>query len=299
MPTELRWLVSTACGSLHAADALLAGRPFVDLAAADAIADEARGLALDVAASGLPQDSFFEHAVPLAARCDAPLGWAQALAGKLLGPAHDPSIPERLSRRFIALQAAFSQQNPQALEELELRSQPLREQWEARGAGLLATVGRLTEPPLIVETADAILVQPVTGGGGAAHWLYNSVRMEAVLTNPIAELPEVARLAWLAAQLQLDLAAYHGDLPRSRLIEVWQLAMIPPVLAGAEEVELLRNEPRTLAAALAAWTATPEVIQPLADWWASYQIDNPPWIVAIEALDRMLGEAPSSESDSS
>ena len=296
MPTELRWLVSTACGSLHAADALLAGRPFVDRAAADAIADEARAWRSTWRPAGFPKSR--SSSMP----CRWPRGATRRWAGPRRSPAScsgRPTIrrsPQRLSRRFIALQAAFSQQNPQALEELELRSQPLREQWEARGAGLLATVGRLTEPALIVETADAILVQPVTGGGGAAHWLYNSVRMEAVLTNPIAELPEVAHLAWLAAQLQLDLPAYHGDLPRSRLIEVWQLAMIPPVLAGAEEVELLRNDPRTLAAALAAWTATPEVIQPLADWWASYQIDNPPWIVAIGALDRMLGEAASPES---
>src|SRR5690606_23019649 len=99
-----------------------------------------------------------------------------------------------------------------ALEELELRSAPLREQWEARGGGLLATLARLTTAGLVPEMADVILVHPVLGGGGAAHWQYNSVQFEAVLANPLAELPEVLRLGWLLAQLNFDLPLYEDHL---------------------------------------------------------------------------------------
>ncbi|MGD9720879.1 MAG: hypothetical protein AB7O59_14405 [Pirellulales bacterium] len=290
MPIELRWLASTAASCLHAAEALLRGAPLADRAAAAGLADEAAGLADELAAMGLDAGAFFGHAVPLAARFDVPLEWAKAVVSKLAGPQRQEQLAQPLARRFITLQSTFSAIFPGALAELELRAGPLMEQWEARGAGLMAGVGRLTEGELVVETADTILVQPVLGGGGAAHWLYNSVRIEAVLANPLAELPEVARLGWLVAQLQLDLPRYQGDLHRDQLIEVWPLAMIPPVLAAAEEVELARNTPQVLDTALSAWVSNPPAgaVDTLTGWWETYCDAQPPWPVALGALAQML-----------
>ena len=74
----------------------------------------------------------------------------------------------------------------------------------------MAAIGRLTERELVVERADVILVHPVLGGGGWAYPPYNAVCFEAVLANPIAELPEVVRLGWLLAQLNLDSAGRSG-----------------------------------------------------------------------------------------
>jgi hypothetical protein len=240
-------------------------------------------------------DLVFEHLIPLSVKVDSPAQLAEVTLAKLLGSQTIPGTAASFTRRLIALDAAFQQAFPRALEELELRAGPLGGQWEARGPGLIATVARLTQADLIVDSADVILVQPALGGAGAAHVFYNSVRIEAVLANPIAELPEVARLGWLLAQLNLDLPRFQGDLPRRRLAQLGPLAMLPPVLAAAEEVELARNNIETLAAALSAWQAPPVEPSQLMDWWETYQAARPAWSVALGALNRMLTPSPPNE----
>jgi hypothetical protein len=158
-------------------------------------------------------------------------------------------------------------------------------------------VARLTESDLLVSQADVILVQPVQGGGGAAHWNYNSVRIETVLANPVEQLPEVVRLGWLLAQLNMDLPKFQGDMRRDALAEIGPLAMIPPVLAAAQEVELARCDLPTLAAALKAWQTGPAEPGVLIEWWDTYQTARPAWTVALGALARLLaGDTPAGES---
>jgi hypothetical protein len=292
MPIELRWIVSTVGSALHEAAVLFAGKPLVDPQASAALAPEVAALCADLAVLGLDPRSFFEHAIPLSVRFDTPSRLAEAIIAKCYGPRPTTGAQERLARRLTVLETTFHADRPGALEELELRAGPLGEQWEARGPGLMATVARLTEADLIVSQADVILVQPATGGGGAAHMLYNSVHIEAVLANPIDALPEVARLGWLLLQLNLDLPKYADPLRRNHLTQVGPLAMIPPLLAAAQEVELARFDDATLAAALAAWDVA--AIEPavLVQWWQTYQESSPSWTVALAALDRMLEAEP-------
>ncbi len=135
-----------------------------------------------------------------------------------------------------------------------------------------------------------IAVHPVLGGGGGAHWLNNSVRIEAVLANPIPELPEMLRLGWLLAQLHLDLPRFRGALHRDRHTEIWKLAMIPPILAAGDELELTRFGLPTLAVATAAWTENCDTRTPetLFAWWDTYATASPSWPAALAALDRLL-----------
>lgn len=288
MATQLRWLVNIVASSLHAAEAMLRGVALVDSKTGVAIDNAAQSLAGVLETLGLERGRFFEHAIPQSARHDVPRQLVDVVLAKLGSTGNHSGAAERLSRSLIELNAAFQQANPRALEELELRAEPLTGQWEARGPGLLATIGRLTETGLLVNEADVILVQPVLGGGGAAHWLYNSVRIEAVLANPLATLPEVVRLGWLLAQLHLDLPQFQGSLLRDRLLQIGPLAMIPPVVAAAQEVELATLDEPTLALALSAWTNASVEPGKLWEWWDTYQSTNPPWTVALGALDRML-----------
>jgi len=289
MTLDVRWIVSTRASSLHALAALLAGQTLVDQKTATALADEARAWRADLDILGLDAETFFRHAIPLATQIDSPVAWAEAVLAKALGPLTADRAPvQPVTRRLIALQAAFDGAHPGALEELELRAAPLREQWEARGGGLLATLARLTSSALVPEMADAILVHPVLGGGGDAHWHYNSLRFEAVLANPLAELPEVLRLGWLLAQLNFDLPLYEEHLNRHRLAVVGPLALIPPVLASGVEVELARDTRDTLAAAVRVWTGAEVDLEVLSTWWETYQATSPPWHVALGALDQML-----------
>ena len=297
MPIEPRWIVSTPASSLYAASVML-GDPAelndtapLDAETSELLAADVANLTGDLAAVGLEPAIFFDHAIPLSARFDAPLEWAKVLVLKALGARTSPElIAARLARSRIALDSAFARAHPGLLEELELRSEPLRMQWEARGPGLMKGVARLFDPDLVVEQADVILVQPALGGGGGAHPPYNSLHIEAVLTNPLAELPEVVRLGWLWSQLNLDLPKFQDALDRDRLREIGRLAMIPAVLAAAEEVELARLDEATLATALAAWRASSAEPAQLLEWWETRQATAAPWNVALGALDRMLAE---------
>ncbi len=295
MGIELRWLVSTAASALHAAAAMLDGRPLADRKTAEAIGPEVSQLGSDLASLGIEPVRFFEHAIPASTQLDAPTRLAEVVTIKTLGLAAGAGDAPVLARRLIALFAAFADANPNALDELELRSKPICEQWEARGPGLMAAIGRAAEDDLLVDAADVILVHPVLGGGGVAHPLYNSVRIEAVLANPFAELPEVVRLGWLLSQLKLDLPKYHDNLPPGRMTQVGPLAMIPPALAAAREVELARLDAAMLDTALSAWTSA--VVDPdkLFDWWETCQSSQPPWTVALGALARMLDVEPSDD----
>jgi len=290
MASELTWIVSTATSSLHVAAAMLNGTPLAERRTGEALAMAVDRLAGDLALVGLSPRMFAEHAPPLSVRFDTPRDLAEVLVAKTLGPYTEREIPERLSGCIAALYAAFHEARPDALAELELRAGPIRQQWEARGPGLLAELARLTQGDLLPPAVDVILVHPVLGGGGAAHPMYNSVRLEAVLANSYGELPEVARLAWLVAQLNLDLPRLTGELSREEIARAGPLALIPPVLTAAQEVELTHYDLPTVRAAAETWCGSSVDPAMLADWWEVYHADRPDWSVALAALARMLPE---------
>ncbi|MEX2121378.1 MAG: hypothetical protein WD847_17425 [Pirellulales bacterium] len=153
-------------------------------------------------------------------------------------------------------------------------------------------MGRRTEPGLIAERADVVLVHPATGGGGAAYAAYNLVIFEGMPATPMAELPEVVRLGWLLSVLNSDLPKFSENISRQRLHRVALLAMVPAVLDAAQEVELIAPGERPLARALEAWhldRAGPvDLATLLGDWWETYCESHPRWRVALEALDRLV-----------
>jgi hypothetical protein len=287
---EARWITSTLASGLYAAERLLAGVEPVDRRTVDALAGEAADLASDLEAVGIERRRFFEHAIPLAARAHSPPQLVQVVLAKVLGPRYVGGGAERLGRRLASLAGAVDRAWPELLEQLELRSRPLAEQWEARGAGLLTTVRRLSAEDVVVEGAEVILVQPLAGGGGAAFALYNAIGFEALLANPISELPEVARLAWLWVQLNLDLPRYEEPVGRAAMARVGPLAVLPLVLAAAEEVELVKFDRGLVETALVAWGAPAARAETLADWWETYRTSDISWTASLVALANMLDE---------
>ncbi|MFI4875006.1 MAG: hypothetical protein ACIALR_06705 [Blastopirellula sp. JB062] len=102
------------------------------------------------------------------------------------------------------------------------------------------------------------------------------------------------RLAWGLAQLNLDLPIYSEMVAPDRLPTVAGLAMLPPILAAGEHVELTRLDAATLQTACGAWRfpQAPQLDLPTTaeKWWNTYQQSRPPWPVALQALDRMIPE---------
>lgn len=289
---QIRFSASVSASCFHAAAAIARGRPLVDARLAEALAAPVASLTAELAASGIDVEAFFSQAVPLAADFENNRELAERVLNKLRGLENHELPAARLAGWFSQLESEFLGCVPGLVDELELRSGPLCEQWEARGPGLLAAIERLTERALLAESAEVVLVYPALGGAATAHLSYNKVIIEALLTNPHGELPEVVRLGWLLSTLNLDLPKYSEAIPPKRLTRLAPLAMLPVALEAAAEVELMPGGLTPLARAIAAWRLADSDVELLVDtlqkWWQSYQDHRPAWSVALAALDRML-----------
>jgi hypothetical protein len=279
---------------MHMAEALAHGMTLADSSLEAALTPSAAQLTRELRAAQLQERLFWRNVVPLAATIENRRQLLITTLAKTTGrgPRFD-DIVTAIGARLAEFQKAAAAALPNLESELGLRERPLREQWEARGPGILRCIADLTESGLLVEACEVLPVFPVLGGGGTAHLAYNSVRIEAVLANPIAELPEVVRLAWLIAQLQLDLPALSENIHAQRLPHIARFAMLPAALAAAQQVELVRNSPDLLGQAIESWRlAVPgglNAVQVVAEWWEAYQATRPSFGVALAALDQMFG----------
>jgi hypothetical protein len=295
MPIELRWLLAPAVTGFYMAgladETLLADQPL-----RRALAEPASDLRRACAACGLDFQRLVEHLIFYAADVPShasPHDAARYVTAAALSKAagrEGSSHAAVLEPAVVAVVEAVAAARPKLAEELELRSGPLVEQWEARGPGLMTQLARLTEPRAMVQRAVVLSVYPATGGGGRALPAYNTAVIEAVLANPRAELPEVTRLAWLLAGLNADLACYREALADPD--QVLPLAMIPAVLAAANEVELARCEPASVELALEHWRLgeqhPAETAEALMAWWQTYQETRPRWTLALVALEQLI-----------
>jgi hypothetical protein len=291
--TQFQWTVSLRASCLHAAEALAYGRLVVDPRLAEAVSEPAHELRAAISAEGLPRTPFWRNLVGLCVVVD---GWselAERAVVRTSGAERAPAAAHRVAAALAALEASVRRALPNLADELALRLPPLRDHWEIQGPRLLEHMVRWTDPRVAVPEARIVLVHPALGGGGAAHIAFNNVHLEAVLTNPVPELPENLRLAWLLGQLSLDLPVFCDHISGLRLPDVAALAMLPVALQAAAEAELVSLSPDTIDLALNAWQIlTPTDIDPvdvLWRWWSTYVETRPRWDIALTALDRMLG----------
>src|SRR5262245_3559967 len=294
MGVEVTWRRIGLTSRLHAAEAVARNEVLADARLAEALSAPAQELAATIQATGLPPERFWRHLIPLSANLPGRRLLLEAAITKTIGrgPSLD-GIVAALEGPLAAVDMAVQATLPNLNDEMELRERPLREQWEARGNGMLQRIGELTDEGLIVPQCEVLLVHPALGGAGEAHLAYNSVRIEAVLANPNADLPEGVRLAWLIAQLQLDLPRFSDTIHADRLPTIARYAMLPPALLGAEAVELVRFTPEIVRQAISTWRlAGPsgfDVSELVSQWWQTYIETRPPWNVALAALGQMLG----------
>ena len=218
---------------MHAAAVLGRGEKLVDAAWQSALAELTAVLQSAIGGYGGSAPVVWRHLLALSASIDNNRQLVEIVLRKSFGSAPSGEVT-RLAGLIADLEAAVIRIQPKLANELLLRAGPLSEQWEARGPGLLRKIGeQIDEDQLFVANADVILVHPIQGGGGEAHLLYNSVRMEAVLANPAADVPEVVRLAWLLVQLNQDLPRYSERLTQRDVHELAALALIPVTLVAA------------------------------------------------------------------
>lgn len=206
------------------------------------------------------------------------------------------SVINTLAGYITEIEAAFSQIFPKHDEQVRLRMRPLQEQWLGYGQGLLAHLGRVTDKSLLPDEVRVIPVQPIIGGYGWSHIENNLVRIEAMLTNPMVEIPEVVRLGWLVSQVQLELPRFSELLGTSLLHSVGPFAMLPPILAAAQVLEISACTEDNVALAIEnwhipvphGWDLHERLVPTLLDWWETYLTTRPEWHIAMQALGKML-----------
>lgn len=292
MLEELRWKTSLSATALHAALCRVRGIPAADAAFGNVMGPAADALAAEVDAAQWPRIALLEQLTGLASELDNNRELVTRAAAKLHLPPRDPALLVRIAGGIADLEATLLREQPDLAEELAVRCGPLREQWEARGPGMLLEIARLTEADVIPQAAEIVLVAPYAGGCGLVHARQNRVTMEGVLFHPVPALPEPVRVAWLISQLNSDLPRYGDWLPAGRASFVFATAMAAPTLAAAQEVELATCDETTLATAFDAWGIAADLPSDAPErvwnWWNAWSDQQATWPVAVAALERML-----------
>lgn len=290
---QLEWKASLSATCLHAAACFQEGLPVADAELAAALSGAIEQFLGELRVCGLPAEEALPQLVALASDVDNNRQLVERAITRLWGKGGvNETIVARMAGGIADLETTLLRERPNLVNELELRSRPLREQWEARGPGLLRQMALLSEDGLSAPSAQVVLVAPIVGGHGRAHLLRNRVTFEAVLANPHPELPETLRLGWLLGQLNQDLPIYSERIARARVPLVASLALLPLVLAAAQTVDLARLDAATLQNAVACWHLPPglpdDVHERLQAWWNTYEGSSTRWAVALAALDAML-----------
>ena len=290
---NLRWKASFSASCLHAAACMSEGLPVADKTIAAILLPPTEALAAELDACSFAAETTLPLLTALAADYENNRQLIEMAVQRTRGAGAvcDANIA-RLAGSIADLEAAWLREQPNLVEELAVRGRPLREQWEARGPGLLRAITKLTVENFIAPSAEVVLVSPLVGGHGRAYLPSNRVTFEAVLTNPHPELPEILRLGWLLSQLNLEVPALSEPISQLQLPWLANLATLPLLFAAAESVELATLDETTLARAIECWYLSPlpeETPAKLLDWWQAYADSNTRWPVAMMALGQMLG----------
>lgn len=288
---QFRWKASFSASCLHAAASMHEGLPIADSGIAQVLQPHVEALVEELNASGFAESALHEL-TGLAADYENNRQLVEVAGTRMLGAgtlAEDSAA--RLAGCIAGLESAWLREQPQLVDELAVRGRPLREQWEARGPGLMHTVKKLAGGDFVASAGEVVLVSPIVGGHGRAHLASNRVTFEAVLTNPNPQLSEVVRLGWLLAQLHVDVPRFSESVPRQRLPGLARLATLPLILTAAEVVELATLDEAMLRHALDVWhlaNIREDTAEKLLEWWHALQTSETRWPVALAALDQMM-----------
>ncbi|BBO32007.1 hypothetical protein PLANPX_1619 [Lacipirellula parvula] len=292
MLEELRWKTSPAATALYVAACRASGVAATDGMLAAALATPADALIAEIDATGLPRTELLAEITSLAAEFENNRELVTRAAARLHAAPLSSPTATRIAGAVGELEAALGGEQPNLAEELAARVRPLREQWEARGPGMLREIGRLTDEAIVPSAAEIVIVLPYAGGRGLAHPRQNRITLEGVLVHPHPQLPEPLRIAWLLAQLNSDLPRYADALPPGRSAFAFAVALAPATLAAAQEVELATCDEPALGSAFEAWglsgSLPADAPQRVFNWWNAWLDGAATWPVAVAALERLL-----------
>ena len=252
MHLDLQWQANPRAAILHALRLLADGVPMIDHAIVAVLAPWVPRLQ-----ESRLDNRFWRQLLPIASGGDELSSLVERAVKHSQLECHAGDIAEM----FATAEQQVVASDLDVTAELLLRQRPLRELWEASGPGLLFQISRWTMRPILpgVEL-DGLL--PLCGGFGQAFSGAQRVQIELVLTNPVANVPEVIRLAWLIAQLSI---------PDDSDVATDQLALVACCLAAAEQLGLAACQPASIAEALQQWRIVEQRADELGvavhQWW--------------------------------
>jgi hypothetical protein len=287
---EIRWKASFSASCMHAVLCREQGFAAADSELAELVDEPAEVLVTAIRENNLDAIATLTALEALASEFDNNRQLVEVALRRLRGGSAE-HVVSQLAAGLGNLETKLLAARPEMVDELALRGQPLQQQWQSRGPGLMRQLARLTDESFVASSTEVVLVAPWVGGHGRADLKTNRVIFEAVLANPHEYLPEVLRLGWLLAQLQADVPMYGEAVSAGQLERIAALAALPVILAAAQEVEWATCDAATIARALECWY--PEAL-PAADaltrWWQTYESGGRSWTVAWRALEPLLGE---------
>jgi hypothetical protein len=296
---HLNWTKSYSVSALHTAECCWgSANRLIDQEVAQRMQPSADALGTCLHdADSLHAENLWNDLIPLGSSIASNSALANEVLTKRLDGFVEQSLVQRLTGCITDVEATFKNLFPKYLEQIDFRVRPLQEQWIGYGNGFLAHIARLTSRELLISQADVVALQPVQGGGGKSHHEHGSVRIEAVLANPLTELPELVRLGWLISQLYNTSTRHSLGFKPDTLHRLVPLAMLVPSLAAAQVLELARCDEPTAAMAIEHWhIAVPkqmdlhtQLIPSLMEWWEQYLHLKSNWDVALQALAHRLG----------
>lgn len=311
--TRLRWTTGERLSPIHAARCFALGIRGVDGAIVSGIEAPVAELSNRLAAAEIDLALFWQRLMSSAAAGESDFdACVAALTAAGCSSLSLDSTASAIASRLAEVRLVHLERFPKLAEQLTLRGRPLREQWDGFGMGLLKRIGKLTHPSFLPKNATVILLSPYRGGDGGLAASAQRVWIEAMLTNPVPEIPEVIRLVWLIGQAGLTEGLSTGPedsrggpwVVPARLPRVAALAMMPLVLEAASYLEMIPQPADKLsslfASAAQAWRLGVDVstLDALEHWWRQFQDLQTPPAVTLKALDRMLHpeNAPNSQS---
>lgn len=291
MAVRITWKTIADFSPLHAAAMVCNGVPIADSKLTEVIGSAAGRISDRLAVADVETDRFWQHLIATCTKGkDDPARVEASLTTAGCGALAANSIAPTIAGPLADLKIAFGEAYPSLQEQLPLRGRPLTEQWEAVGPGLLAAVGRLTHKDLLVKRCTVALVGPACGGAGDANPAEGVAWIEAVLSNPHVDIPEVLRLAWLIARLGLGRPEACKLVDSELLPKLAAMALLPIIAEAGRELGVTGD--LSLQRLAAAWhlrrLAASGLIEPLEDWWQQLRDGETPFPVGMKALEKIV-----------
>jgi hypothetical protein len=305
--TRLRWTTGERLTPIHAARCFALGIRGVDAVIVKGIEAPMAELSSRLAAAEIDFGLFWQRLIRDAASGESDLdACSAALISAGCSPLSVDSTASAIASQLADIRLVHQERFPKLAEQISLRGRPLREQWDGYGAGLLKRISKLTHPSFVPKSVTCLLLAPYRGGEGGQDSSALRIWIEAVLTNPFPEVPEVLRLVWLISQVGLIEGLSSGTedsqgdpwVSPPHLPRVAALATMPLTLEAASYLELIPTSPQSLPSLFEktahAWRISVDgpTLEILESWWRQFQDLQTPPAVTLKALDRMLHPEP-------